>query len=73
MATLRVTDSEILALWKTMKEAHVLVRVTNATFQVGQHVRIIKEKMRLAKAAEQNFSTENLKVAKIIEKRPLAV
>ena len=56
-----------------MKEAHVLVRVTNATFQVGQHVRIIKEKMRLAKAAEQNFSTENLKVAKIIEKRPLAV
>jgi len=44
-----------------------------AMFRVGQHVRISKEKMRFAKAAEQNFSTEIFKVAKVIERRPRAV
>jgi len=39
----------------------------------GQHVRISKEKMRFANAAEQNFSTEIFKVAKVICRRPLAV
>jgi len=38
-----------------------------------QHVRISKEKMRFAKAAEQNFSTEIFRVAKVIDRRPRAV
>ena len=38
-----------------------------------KHVRISKEKMLFAKAAEQNFSTEIFKVAKIMERRPRAV
>jgi len=47
------------------------VRVAKkAKFRVGQHVRIGKEKTRFAKAAEQNFSTENYSVAKVIERRP---
>jgi len=47
------------------------VRVAKAaTFRVGQHVRISKEKMRFTKAAEQNFSTEIFKIAKVIDRRP---
>jgi len=49
------------------------VRVANATFRLGQHMRINKEKMRFAKAAEKNLSTEIFKVAKVIERRPRAV
>jgi len=44
-----------------------------ATFRVGQHVRISKENVRFAKADEQNISTEVVKVAKVIERRPRAV
>jgi len=40
---------------------------------VGQHVRLRKEKMRFAKAVEQNFSTEMFRVAKVIERRPRTV
>jgi len=36
----------------------------------GQHVHISKDKMRFAKAAEHNFSTEIFRVAKVIDKRP---
>jgi len=50
------------------------VRVAKATtYRVGQQVRIRKEKMRFAKAAEQNFSTEIFRVAKVIDRRPRAV
>jgi len=50
------------------------VRVAKAaTFQVGQHVRITKQKLRFTKAAEQNFSTENSNVAKVIDRRLRAV
>jgi len=47
------------------------VRVAKAaTFRVGQHIRIIKEKMRFAMAAEQNFSIEIFRFAKVMERRP---
>jgi len=49
------------------------VSIAKATFRVGQHVRIIMEKMRFAKAAEQNFSTEIFRVAKVIDTRPRVV
>jgi len=48
-------------------------RVTKATFRVGHHVRISKEKTRLSKAVEQNFSIEIFRVAKVIERRPRVV
>jgi len=44
-----------------------------ASFGVGRHVRISNEKMRFAKAAEQNLSTEIFSVAKVIDRRPRAV
>jgi len=50
------------------------VRVAKkATFPVEQHVRITKERMRFAKAAEQNFSTEIFTVEKVISRRPSTV
>ena len=74
MAPSRVTDSNVLAVWKIMEEAQGRVRVTKkATFMVGQDVCISKENMRFAKAAEQNFSTEIFKVAKVIVRWPRAV
>jgi len=39
----------------------------------GQHVRITKEKVSSAKAAEQNFRTEIFRVAKIMDRRPRVV
>ena len=45
------------------------VRVATSTFRVGQHVRISKEKMKFAKAAEHNFSTEIFRIFKVIHRR----
>jgi len=46
------------------------VRVAEAKFRVGQHMRISKEKMQFAKSSEQTFSTEIFRIAKVIERRP---
>ena len=68
----RVTDSDVLAIWKKMegRKKQRSVRVAKAKFLAGQHVRISKEKMNFAKGAEQNFSTEIFRIAKVIERRP---
>jgi hypothetical protein len=39
-------------------------------YNLGQHVRISKEKMRFAKGAEQNYSTEFFQILKFIKRRP---
>jgi len=62
MAPCRVTDLEVLTIWKRS------VRVAKATFRMEQHVCISKKKMRFAKAVEHNF-----KVAKELDRRPRAV
>ena len=49
------------------------VRYTTAKFRVGQHVLIIKVKMKFAKAAEHNFSTEIFRIVKVIHRRPQVV
>jgi len=73
MAPSRVTDSDILAIWKRIEEDKVRVRIAKeATFWVWQHFRTSKEKMRFAKDVEQNFSTGIFRVAKIIHRRPRA-
>ena len=45
------------------------VRVATAKFRVVQHMRISKEKMKFAKAAEHNFSTEIFRIFKVIHRR----
>jgi len=46
------------------------VHVAKAEFRVGQHVRISREKVKFAKSAEENFSTEIFRIVKVIERRP---
>ena len=55
-----MTDADFFTLWRRMEARTLRVRVATAKFRVGQHVRIGKEKIKFAKTAEQNFSTENL-------------
>jgi len=71
MALSRVTDSDVLSIWKRLEQAQGRVRIAKASaFRVGQHVRINKEKMWFAKTAEQNFSTDIFRVTKVIDGRP---
>ena len=73
MAPSRVTDADVLAIWRRMEAKRHRVRVATATFLVGQHVRISKEKMSFAKTAEHNFITEILRIVKVIHRRPRVV
>jgi hypothetical protein len=41
-----------------------------AKFALGQYFRISKEKMKFAKGAEQNYSTEIFKIDKVIRRTP---
>ena len=62
MAPSRVTDSDVLTTWRRMEARRLRVRVATDKFRVGQYVRISKEKMKFAKAAEHNFSTEIFRI-----------
>jgi len=70
MAPSRVSDSDVLAIWKRMEARRRGVRLAKAKFRVGQHLLISKQKNKFDKSAEQNFSTEIFRIAKVIEKRP---
>jgi len=72
MAPWRVTDSDVLAIWKRMSRRR-RIRVAKIKFSVGQHVRISKEKMKFAKSGEETFSTEIFRITKVIERRPRPV
>jgi hypothetical protein len=56
-----------------MEAWRLRVRVASAKFRVGQHVRISKEKLKFAKAAEHNFSTEIFRIVKVIHTRSQVV
>jgi xanthine dehydrogenase molybdopterin-binding subunit B len=48
------------------------IRYVKAEFRVG-HVRISKEKLKFAKASEQNLSTEIFRISKIVYRTPRPV
>ena len=73
LVPLRVTDANFLAIWHRMEASWQRVRFATAKFRVGQHVRISNEKMKFAKAAEHNFSTEIFRIVKVIHRRPRVV
>jgi hypothetical protein len=58
MAPARVTDSDVLAIWKRMNKKDLKIPFAKPKLGVGQHVRISKEKMEFAKGGEQNYTTE---------------
>ena len=69
MAPSKVTDSDVLAIWKkTNKNRHVC-----AVFRIGQHVRISKQKMKFSKGAEHNYSIEIFRITKVIQRSPRPV
>jgi len=67
MALSRVTDSDVLAIWRKMRRRRI--RVTKVKFTVGQHLRISKEKIKFANGGEQNVNTEIFRITKIIQMR----
>jgi len=73
MAPSRVTDADVLTIWRRMEARRLWVRVATAKFRVGQHVRISKGKMKFAKTAEHNLSTEIFRIVKVIHRRPRIV
>ena len=70
MAPSKVTDSDVLAIWKKMNKKIRRVRTIGAKFTVGQHVRISKEKMKFTEGAEENFSREIFRINKVIKRIP---
>jgi len=68
----RVTDSDILAIWKRLN-CRRRIRVAKVKFSVGQHVNIRKDKMKFPKGGEQTFSTKIFRITKVIERRPRPV
>ena len=47
--------------------------MAKVNFKVGQHFRISKKKIMFANGVEQNFSTEILRNANVIDRRPRLV
>jgi len=72
MPPARVTDSDILTIWKRMNKKQDKIPIAKPIFRVG-HVRISKEKMKFAKGGEQNYSTEVFRVIKVIRRTPRPV
>jgi hypothetical protein len=73
MAPSRVTDADGLATWRRIEAKRQTIPVMTPKYPVGQHVRISKEKMKFAKVAEMNVSTEIFRIVKVIDRRPRAV
>jgi len=73
MPPTRVTDSDILTIWKRINKKQGKIPIAKPRFRVGQYVRISKEKMKFAKGGEQNYSTEVFRVIKVIRRTPRPV
>ena len=70
MAPSRVTNAEVIAIWRRMEAKRQRVRVATAKFLVGKHERISKEKMNFA---ENTFSTEIFRIVKVIPRHPRVI
>ena len=73
MAPSRVTHTYFHAICRMIEAKRRREPDATGTFRVGQHVRICKEKMKFAKAAENNFSTEIFWIFKVIDRLPRAL
>jgi hypothetical protein len=73
MAPSKVTNKDILKIWKRLQQKCQCIRSAQVKLLVGQHVRISKEKIIFAKRSEQNCSIEIFKIIKVIPKSPRPV
>ena len=69
----RATDADVHTIWRLTEARRLRVRVASAKLRVGQNVRNSKGKMKFARAAEHNFSTEIFRIVKLIHRRPRVV
>jgi hypothetical protein len=49
------------------------ILIGRVKLQIGQHVRISKEKMKIAKGFEQNYNEEIFKINKMVSRTPRPV
>ena len=56
-----------------MRSKHRSIRRAAVRFNVGQHVRISKEKLKFAKGGEQNYTTKIFRIHKDVRKIPRLV
>jgi hypothetical protein len=70
MAPHRVTGKDVLKIWNRMTEEQARLKRAPAINGVGQTERISKEKMKFAKAFEQNYSAEIFKISKVVRRSP---
>jgi len=73
MTPAAVTDKHVLEIWTRMNARKSRVRVGKVKFDVGQHARISKEKMKFAKGSEQNYTDETFRIVKVIGRTPRPV
>jgi hypothetical protein len=69
MVPTKVNDLDMLTICRRMNHRR-RVRSVKAKFQIGQHVRISKEKLKFAKGTEQNYSKEIFRIIKVIHRIP---
>jgi transposase InsO family protein len=65
MGPLNVTDSDVLAKWKRMKEKSSKIRTAKPRLRVGQHVRITKAKMRFVKGVTKITQRKFLRLKRL--------
>ena len=70
MAPIKVTDSDILAMWNILRSRHSAIRRSVVRYSVGQHVRISKENLKFAEGCEQNYMTEIFRISKVVRRVP---
>jgi hypothetical protein len=63
----KVNHSNIYSVWKRMNSLWAKIPQGRVKFEVGDLVRITKEKVKFAKGYEQTFSTEIFGVSKVIQ------
>jgi hypothetical protein len=72
-APAKVTDKDVLAIWKRLEERRAAVSVRQPKYSLRQHVRISRERAKFAKSAEHNFTTDVFQISKVIARKPRPV
>ena len=73
MAPASVTGKHVLEIWTRVNDKRSGVRVGRVKFNVAQHARISKEKMKFAKVSGQNYTEDIFRIVKVIRRSPRPV
>jgi hypothetical protein len=73
MATFKVGDTDIFAIWKNMRARQSKIKTAVAKYRVCQHVRITNERLKFAKGKEQNYTTVIFMIRNVLNRSPRPV